>query len=93
MEGLDGKRASLMDLKIGKSTVTVKCQKLNKQKSRFEKDLATISHKYGFKITGYVIRNNNNGEETEKFYKRPYKNYEDTKMKLHKIFLVESGCN
>ena len=44
MEGLDGKRASLMDLKIGKSTVTVKCQKLNKQKSRLEKDLATISH-------------------------------------------------
>jgi hypothetical protein len=30
MEGLNGEKASLMDLKIGKSTITVKCQKLNK---------------------------------------------------------------
>ena len=86
MEGLNGEKASLMDLKIGKSTITVKCQKLNKQNSRFEKDLATISNQYGFKITGYVLRNNKNGEEIEKFFKRPYKNYEETKMKLFKLF-------
>jgi hypothetical protein len=38
MEGLVGDKASLMDLKIGKSTITVKCLRLNKQKSRLEKD-------------------------------------------------------
>ena len=91
MEGLNGEKASLMDLKIGKSTVTVKCQKLNKQKSRLEKDLSTISHLYGFKITGYVFRNNKNGEEIEKFFKRPYKNYEETKMKLLKMFFIENN--
>lgn len=90
MEGLNGEKASLMDLKIGKSTITVKCQKLNKQNSRFEKDLATISNQYGFKITGYVLRNNKNGEEIEKFFKRPYKNYEETKMKLFKLFSIDN---
>ena len=43
MEGLDKERVSLMDLKIGKSTVTVKCLKLNDEKARAEKDMATIS--------------------------------------------------
>jgi hypothetical protein len=27
-----------------------------------------------------------NSKEIEKFYKRPYKNYEETKMKLYKMF-------
>ena len=67
MDGLEN--ASIIDIKMGTSTVTCNVKDLKK---RHLKDKTTTSFKLGMKIIGYVIKSSQKSVE-EKFYKFPYK--------------------
>ena len=65
--------ASIIDLKMGTSTVTCNITSESKLKKRHEKDQITTSRKLGIRVIGYVIKSREK-EIEEKFYKFPYKN-------------------
>lgn len=77
--------ASIIDLKMGRNTITCNITSEQKIKKRLKKDKETTSQKLGFKIIGYVIKSNTN-EIEEKFYKFPYKNEEQIHHVLRRIF-------
>jgi len=78
--------ASIIDLKMGTSTVT--CNIISSPKrlqKRLLKDKNTTSQKLGLKVIGYVIKS---AEQTveEKFYKWPYKKAIEIPEVLRRIF-------
>lgn len=65
--------ASIIDLKMGTSTITFNVKKSEKKmKKRMLKDTETTTQMLGLRIIGYVVKSAQKGIE-EKFYKFPYK--------------------
>lgn len=78
--------ASIIDLKMGTSTVT--CNIISSPKrlqKRLLKDKNTTSKKLGLKVIGYVIKSAQRNVE-EKFYKWPYKKAHEIPEVLRRIF-------
>ena len=67
--------ASIIDLKMGTSTVTRNINTEERLQKRLLKDQTTTTQKLGLKIIGYVIKSQEQ-EIEEKFYKIPYKTEE-----------------
>lgn len=84
MEGREN--ASIIDLKMGTSTVT--CNIVNaphRMEKRLKKDQLTTSHKLGLKVIGYVIKSSQKKVD-EKFYKFPYISASKIPDVLRRIF-------
>ena len=77
--------ASIIDIKMGTSTVTRNITTDKRLAKRVAKDQATTSQKLGLKIIGYVIKSKQKTIE-EKFYKFPYKTVEDIPVVLRRLF-------
>lgn len=82
-----------IDVKLGTSTVTMRCRKSQQDKAessqqqRSMKDLKTTTAKYGFIISGYEVRDPQDGKLLDKFYKYPYKNRQQSANSIRSIFL------
>lgn len=77
--GKDPKRISMMDLKIGKSTVTSNCKREDdKLARRIKKDAQTVSPILGYKISGFSFGNPESGEVVLSFLKKPFHSAEQT---------------
>ena len=83
LEGRSG--ASIIDLKMGTSTVTCNITSERKLQKRHEKDRDTTSRKLGIRVIGYVIKSREK-EIEEKFYKFPYKNEYEIPQVLRRLF-------
>ena len=78
--------ASIIDIKMGTSTVTCNVKESPKRlEKRHKKDKTTTSFKLGMKIIGYVIKSSQKTID-EKFYKFPYKQELEIFEVLRKIF-------
>ena len=65
--------ASIIDLKMGTSTITFNVKKSEKKmEKRKVKDTETTTHILGLRVIGYVVKSAQKNIE-EKFYKFPYK--------------------
>ena len=62
--------ASIIDLKMGLSTVTCNIIDSQRMEKRLAKDRKSTSSKLGFKVIGYVIKSATK-EAEERFYKFP----------------------
>ena len=72
--------ASIIDLKMGTSTVTCNIKSDTRLKKRHQKDISTTTRKLG-----YVIKSREK-EIEEKFYKFPQKNENEITPLLRRIF-------
>jgi hypothetical protein len=78
--------ASIIDLKMGTSTVTCNIIASPKRmEKRLIKDKSTTTQKLGLKVIGYVIKSAQQTIE-EKFYKWPYKKAQEISEILRRIF-------
>ena len=77
--------ASIMDLKMGTSTVTCNITSEERLKKRNAKDQATTSAALGLRVIGYVIKSRERGVE-EKFYKFPQKLPDEIPLVLRRLF-------
>ena len=68
--------ASIIDLKMGKSTVTCNIIDSQRMAKRLAKDKGSTSSSLGFKVIGYVIKSATK-EAEERFYKFPQKKESD----------------
>ena len=69
----DVKKVNIIDLKIGRSTVTKNCESdPEKLAKRHKKDASTTSLKSGYKITGFNLQDHATGQNLHKFVKKPY---------------------
>lgn len=80
MKDLTDEYLSAIDIKLGTSSITLRCkqgQQLESESTkemRVLKDQKTTTAKYGFVISGYQVRDSQTGKLLERFYKYPYKN-------------------
>ena len=77
--------ASIIDIKMGTSTVTCNITSERKLKKRHAKDNETTSRKLGIRVIGYVIKSRQK-EIEEKFYKFPYRNEQEIPQVLRRLF-------
>ena len=70
--------ASILDLKMGTSTVTCNIVGTTRLKKRHEKDKSTTTAKLGLRVIGYVIKSREK-EIEEKYYKFRDKRKRDTR--------------
>lgn len=89
MEGREN--ASIIDLKMGTSTVTCNIvANPHRFQKRLNKDKQTTSAKLGLKVIGYVIKSSSKKVD-ERFYKFPYISAERIPDVLRRIFAYPKG--
>ena len=80
MNGLEDDYLSAIDLKLGTSSITMRCKQGQQSESestkemRDLKDQKTTTARYGFVVSGYQVRDSQSGKLIERYYKYPYKN-------------------
>jgi hypothetical protein len=77
--------ASVIDLKMGTSTVTCNIKTQSRIEKRHLKDASTTTAKLGLRVIGYVIKSREK-EIEEKYYKFPQKSEREIMPLLRRIF-------
>lgn len=82
---MDPSKTSIIDIKIGTSTVTDQVSKdADKLKKIIKLDQETTSAKLGYRIIGYSIKRE--GEPDQEMVKVPQKSVEDTESIIQNFF-------
>ena len=75
-------KTSIIDLKLGTSTVTLNCQNQGNMEKRIDKDKSSTSFEHGFKIVGYKLITD---DGVENYKKRPFLTYQQSKDVISKL--------